>query len=89
MVSFIYFFWSAMFGGIIGGIFGVMLLFKIYGNEEPEEQEEYPDEEELQPAIQEETISVRDPVEHDERLERSSWKPMSGEFLSFFSFRIF
>ena len=72
MVSFIFFFWSAMFGGIIGGIFGVMLSFNIHGNEEPEEQEEYPDEEELQPAIQEETISVRDPVEHDERLERSS-----------------
>ena len=72
MVSFIFFFWSAMFGGIIGGIFGVMLSFNIHGNEEPEEQEEQPDEEELQPAIQEETISVRDPVEHDERLERSS-----------------
>lgn len=50
-----------MFGGIVGGIFGVMLSFKIYGNEEPEEQEEYPDEEELQPAIQEQTISVREP----------------------------
>ena len=37
-----------MFGGIVGGIFGVMLSFKIYENEEPEEQEEYPDEEELQ-----------------------------------------
>ena len=78
-----------MFGGIIGGIFGVMLSFKIYGNEEPEEQEEYPDEEELQPAIQEQMISVREPVEHDERLERSSWKRMSGEFFSVFSFRIF
>ena len=77
-----------MFGGIIGGIFGVMLSFKIYGNEEPEEQEEYPDEEELQPAIQEQTISVRDPVEHDERLERSSWKWVSGDFFPFFSFRI-
>ena len=72
MVSFIYFFWSAMFGGIVGGIFGVMLSFQIYENEEPEEQEEYPDEEELQPAIQEQTISDREPVEHDERLERSS-----------------
>ena len=72
MVSFIYFFWSAMFGGIIGGIFGVMLSFKIYGNEEPEEQEEYPDEEELLPAIQEQMISGRETVEHDERLERSS-----------------
>ena len=72
MVSFIYFFWSAMFGGIIGGIFGVILSFKIFGDEEPEEQEEYPDEEELQPAIQEQMISVREPVEHDERLERSS-----------------
>ena len=72
MVSFIYFFWSAMFGGIIGGIFGVILSFKIFGDEEPEEQEEYPNEEELQPAIQEQMILVRDPVEHDERLERSS-----------------
>ena len=72
MVSFIYFFWSAMFGGIIGGIFGVILSFKIFGDEEPEEQEEDPNEEELQPAIQEQTILVRDPVEHDERLERSS-----------------
>ena len=70
MVSFIYFFWSAMFGGIIGGIFGVILSFKIFGDEEPEEQEEDPNEEELQPAIQEQTILVRDPVEHDERLER-------------------
>ena len=69
MVSFIYFFWSAMFGGIIGVIFGVMLSFKIYGEEEPEE---YLDEEELQPAIQEQTILDREPVEHDERLERSS-----------------
>ena len=70
MVSFIYFFWSAMFGGIIGGIFGVILSFKIFGDEELEEQEEYPNEEELQPAIQEQTILVREPVEHDERLER-------------------
>ena len=70
MVSFIYLFWSAMFGGIIGGIFGVILSFKIFGDEEPEEQEEYPNEEELQPAIQEQMILVRDPVEHDERLER-------------------
>ena len=69
MVSFIYFFWSAMFGGIIGVIFGVMLSVKIYGEEEPEE---YLDEEELQPAIQEQTILDREPVEHDERLERSS-----------------
>ena len=75
-----------MFGGIVGGIFGVMLSFKIYENEEPEEQEEYPDEEELQPAIQEETISVREPVEHDERLERSSWKRIGeSSFLFFFS----
>ena len=58
-----------MFGGIIGGIFGVMLSVKIYGEEEPEE---YLDEEELQPAIQEQTILDREPVEHDERLERSS-----------------
>ena len=62
-----------MFGGIIGGIFGVMLSFKIYrDHKEPEEQEDYPIEEELQPGIQEQTILVRDPVEHDERLERSS-----------------
>lgn len=58
-----------MFGGIIGVIFGVMLSVKIYGEEEPEE---YLDEEELQPAIQEQTILDREPVEHDERLERSS-----------------
>ena len=62
MLSFIYFFWSAMFGGIIGSIFGVMLSFKIYGNEEPEEQKEYPNEKELQPGIQEQMISVREPV---------------------------
>ena len=77
-----------MFGGIVGGIFGVMLSFKIYENEEPEEQEEYPDEEELQPAIQEQTISDRDPVEHDERLERSSWKRI-GESSLLFSFSHF
>ena len=73
MVPFKYFFWSALFGGIIGGICGVMLTFKIYanGNEEPAED---PNEEELQPAIQEEMeemILVREPVEHDERTERS------------------
>ena len=70
MVSFKYFFSSALFGGIIGGICGVMLTFKIYvnGNEEPAED---PNEEELQPAIQEEMILVREPVEHDERTERS------------------
>ena len=77
-----------MFGGIVGGIFGVMLSFKIYENEEPEEQEEYPDEEELQPAIQEQTISDREPVEHDERLERSSWKRI-GESSLLFSFSHF
>ena len=73
MVPFKYFFWSALFGGIIGGICGVMLTFKIYanGNEEPEEPAEDPNEEELQPAIQEEMILVREPVEHDERTERS------------------
>ena len=39
MVPFKYFSWSALFGGIIGGICGVMLTFKIYvnGNEEPAE----------------------------------------------------
>ena len=70
MVPFKYFFWSALFGGIIGGICGVMLTFKIYanGNEEPAED---PNEEELQPAIQEEMILRREPVEHDERTERS------------------
>ena len=77
-----------MFGGIVGGIFGVMLSFKIYENEEPEEQEEYPDEEELQPAIQEQTILDREPVEHDERLERSSWKRI-GESSLLFSFSHF
>ena len=76
MVPSKYFFWSALFGGIIGGICGVMLTFKIYvnGNEEPEEPAEDPNEEELQPAIQEEMeemILVREPVEHDERTERS------------------
>ena len=73
MVPFKYFFWSALFGGIIGGICGVMLTFKIYvnGNEEHEEPAEDPNEEELQAAIQEETILVREPVEHDERTERS------------------
>ena len=39
-----------------------MLTFKIYvnGNEEPEEPAEDPNEEELQPAIQEEMILVRE-----------------------------
>ena len=72
MVPFKYFFWSALFGGIIGGICGVMLTFKIYANrnDEPEEPEEDPNEE-LQPPVQEEMILVREPVEHDERTERS------------------
>ena len=70
MVPFKYFFWNALFGGIIGVICGVMLTFKIYvnGNEEPAED---PNEEELEQAIQEEMILVREPVEHDERTERS------------------
>lgn len=69
MVSVKYIFWSALLGGIIGGICGVMLAFKIYGDEEPGEQEEELFDEELQPAIQ--AVLVRQPVEHDERPERS------------------
>ena len=87
MVPFKYFFWSALFGGMIGGICVVMLTFKIYvnGNEEPEEPAEDPNEEELEQAIQEEMILVREPVEHDERTERSYGKCMSGKFCFLFS----
>ena len=63
MLSFIYFFWSAMFGGIIGSIFGVMLSFKIYGNlKNLKNRRSSPNEKELQPGIQEQMISVREPV---------------------------
>ena len=72
MISFKYFFLSALFGGVIGGVLGAMLTLEIFG-EQGQEQAEEEDEEEAahHPAemrVQPEAIlrlPRREPVEHD------------------------
>ena len=71
MISFRYFFLSALFGGVIGGVLGAMFTLNIFveqGQEQAEEDEEeaarHPAEMRLQPeAIL--RLPRREPVEHD------------------------
>ena len=72
MISFKYFFWSALFGGVIGGVFGAMLTLKILDVHRREQADEDEDREALHPAadmrLQQEAIlrlPRREPVEHD------------------------
>ena len=70
MFSFKYFFWSALFGGVIGVALGAMLTFQVFDDQQHEQAED--DEEVLHPAadmrLQQEAIlrlPRREPVEHD------------------------
>ena len=70
MISFKYFFLSALFGGDISGVLGAMLTLKIFGDQgqeqadDDEEEARHPTEMRLQ---QEATLRLhrREPVEHD------------------------
>ena len=37
MISFNNFFWSALCGGVIGGVLGAMLTLKIFGDQGPDQ----------------------------------------------------
>ena len=70
MISFKYFFVSALFGGVIGGVLGAMLTLEIFGDQgqeqadDDEEEARHPAEMRLQPeAIL--RLPRREPVEHD------------------------
>ena len=73
MISFKYFLWSALFGSVIGGVFGAMLTLQIFDDQRRREQPaEDEDREALHPAadmrLQQEAIlrlPRREPVEHD------------------------
>ena len=45
MISFKYFFLSALFGGVIGGVLGAMLTLKIFGDQVQEHADEDEEEE--------------------------------------------
>ena len=69
MISFRYFFLSALFGGVIGGVLGAMFTLNIFveqGQEQAEEDEEeaarHPAEMRLRPEA---ILPRREPVEHD------------------------
>ena len=70
MISFIYLFLSALFGGVIGGGLGAMLTLKIFGDQ-GQEQADLDEEETRHPAemrLQLEAtprLPRREPVEHD------------------------
>ena len=71
MISFRYFFLSALFGGVIGGVLGAMFTLNIFveqGQEQAEEDEEeaarHPAEIRLQPEVIL-RLPRREPVEHD------------------------
>ena len=60
MISFNNFIWSALFAGVIGGVFGAMLTLKIFGDQEPEQvEDEEGDRDRRAPDMR------REPVEHD------------------------
>ena len=72
MISFNNFFWSALCGGVIGGVLGAMLTLKIFGDQEPgqAEREEEEDRDRGAPdmRLQQEAIlrlHRREPVEHE------------------------
>ena len=65
MISFRYFFLSALFGGVIGGALGAMFTLNIFGEQGQEQAEE---DEEAEMRLQPEAIlrlPRREPVEHD------------------------
>ena len=65
MISFKYFFLSALFGGVIGGALGAMFTLNIFGEQGQEQAEE---DEEAEMRLQPEAIlrlPRREPVEHD------------------------
>ena len=70
MISFKYFFLSALFGGVIGGGLGAMLTLKIFGDQ-GQEQADLDEKEARHPAemrLQLEAtprLPRREPVEHD------------------------
>ena len=62
MFSFKYFFWSALFGGVIGVALGAMLTFQVFDDQ----RHEHDDEDDMR--LQQEAIlrlPRREPVEHD------------------------
>ena len=60
MISFNNFFWSALFGGVIGGVLGAMLTLKIFGHKEPGQAEREEEEDrDRAPDMR------REPVEHE------------------------
>ena len=67
MISFKYSFLTALFGGVIGGFLGAMLTLKIFGDQQPDDDNQdvrYPAEIMQQPeAIL--RLPRREPVEHD------------------------
>ena len=71
MISFRYFFLSALFGGVIGGALGAMFTLNIFGEQGQEQAEEDEEEAARHPAemrLQPEAIlrlPRRGPVEHD------------------------
>ena len=69
MISFRYFFLSALFGGVIGGALGAMFTLNIFGEQGQEQAEEDEEEAARHPAemrLQPEAILPRrEPVEHD------------------------
>ena len=73
MISFNNFFWSALFGGVIGGVLGAMLTLKTFGDQEPgqaeREEEEDPNRDRAPDMrLQQEAIlrlHRREPVEHE------------------------
>ena len=72
MISFNNFFWSALFGGVIGGVLGAMWTLNIFGDQEPgqAEREEEEDRDRGAPdmRLQQEAIlrlPRREPVEHE------------------------
>ena len=64
MISFKYFFWSALFGGVIGGVLGAMLMLNIYDDRHDRGQEQAEGREALHPAA-DMRLPRREPVEHD------------------------
>ena len=60
MISFNNFFLSALFGGVIGGVLGAMLMLKIFGDPGPQQAEDLEgDRNRGAPDMR------REPVEHD------------------------
>ena len=82
MISFKYFFWSALFGGVIGGVLGAMLTLNIFSDQRQEQAE---GREALHPAA-DMRLPRREPVEHD--YIPDIWIEM-GEFLFLFFFYYF